>query len=207
VFSRSVHRAGYLYIYRPCPRLEVSQAADLSLPMSPHRVPPPFPQPFASTGTANPAHNAAGTLEQRSIGSTQGSAYHSPGNTPNLIPPPTIPPRHPSAHIPANQPIQVSVRTHPAFPNASSTGPPCAYYYPVIPAVTRGAEERNYALARSSLQYPGCTRALCEQLFTSAFHVALAITAWLRGVGGGAFCSPCPEKSCVCPLQPNIYVF
>jgi len=87
--------------------------------MPPHRVPPPFPQPFASTGTAYPAQNATGTPEQRSIGSTQGSAYppdHSPRDTPNLMPPPYTSPRHPSAHIPAYQPTQDSVPTHPAFP-------------------------------------------------------------------------------------------
>lgn len=36
---------------------------------------PIFPEPYASTGIANPAQNAANTLEQRSIGSMSGPAY------------------------------------------------------------------------------------------------------------------------------------
>ena len=87
--------------------------------MSSNRVPPPFPQPFVSTGTASPAQNAAGTPEQRPIGSTQGSAYPpdpTPRNTPTHMPPPYIPSRHPSAPIPANQFVQQSVGTPPAFP-------------------------------------------------------------------------------------------
>lgn len=129
-----------MYIYPLCPCLRVSQVADLALPMSTNRVPPPFPEPFAAAATANTAQYA-GTPEKRPVGFAQGYAYGYPRET-SLVLPPTLPvdplrsfpvhgtstssamhpsnePRHPPVHPPAYQPTEGWVQgpTHPlSFP-------------------------------------------------------------------------------------------
>src|ERR1700761_5219163 len=115
--------------------------------MSPNRVPPPFPQPFASTGAP----------EHRSMGHAQGSTYppegtfpfhfsrhsrltpsflvHRTRGAPHVEPPPPVPPRppHPPAHSPAYQPMQpIQGVVRPAFPTPQ-------VQYPRAPTATLDA--------------------------------------------------------------------
>jgi hypothetical protein len=175
--------------------------------MSPRRVPPPFPQPFASTGTANPAQNAAGTPE--------GSAYppdHGPGprSTPNLMAPPNIPSGNPSAHNPAYKPIQDSDRTHPAFPMPQVQDPrvpttPSGLPPPMMQRndTTHFPGHLNNTVVNNTQVAPGPYAGYSSQA-PSMSHSPLP-----RGSGilGATHFAPLVQKNRACHLQPNIFVF
>ncbi|KAI9452383.1 hypothetical protein BJY52DRAFT_936364 [Lactarius psammicola] len=160
--SCSVDRARYLYIYRPCPRLNVSQAIDLAMSKKPEHL--SFPQPFDSTGVSNSTQNAAGAPEQRSIGPTQIPAYspeiQSPRGTPNFMQTPNAPPGHSFTHISPYQPIQGPVRTHPTFPmpqvpQVQDTRVPTTHSLPPLPAMQRNESTYMHGHLNNTQVTPG----------------------------------------------------
>jgi hypothetical protein len=140
--------------------------------MSPNRVPPPFPQPFGPTGTANPPPYEAGTPGQSSTGPGQGTGYppestfaqnmHSRHS--RLTPPVSslCPQRYSECRAtPDTSAAVISIWTSSRVPtiprfssnpssisDASSTTPLCAHYVRSAAAATAAATTANGTVGR-----------------------------------------------------------